>query len=149
MNEEEILEALQQEFYQTNKIYCNLEPVFIITTEDKLRLCLQNAIDLLGTKREWWTPSALLVTLVLALTTAEFKEKFVFPAATWQAFFLLLVLVSLIWTAKAIWKATRVEVSVESIVSEIKQLPIENKKSTKLSRFTEFLKKLFPTGKKQ
>ena len=122
MNEEEkFAEALQQKFLQTNKIHSNLEQVVIVTTEDKVRLCLHKSIDRLGTKREWWTPVALLITLVLALTTAEFKDQFTIPAATWQAFFLLLTAASFIWTGVAIWKATRVQVSVESIVSEIKQ----------------------------
>ena len=122
MNEGEISEEiLQQKLYQTNAIHWNLEQVVIVTTEDKLRLCLQNAIDRLGAKRAWWTPSALLVTLTVAQTTAEFKDQLGVSAATWQAVFLLLALVSLIWTVWAVWKATRVKVSVESIVSEIKQ----------------------------
>ena len=146
MNEEEKFEeAIQQKFYQTSKIHWNLESVFIITTEDKLRLCLHKNIDRLNVKRKWWTPLALFVSLLLALTTAEFKEQFTIPAATWQAFFLLLAVVSLIWTVMAIWKAKGVKVSVESIVSEIKQPPTEDKKSTKTikSRVTEFLKNLF------
>ena len=122
MNEGEISEeTLQQKLYQTNTIHWNLEQVVIVTTEDKLRLCLQNAIDRLGAKREWWTPSALLVTLILALTTTEFKDQFDIPAATWLAIFLIAAAVTFLWTIKAIWKATRVKVSIESIVSEIKQ----------------------------
>ena len=126
MNEDEtFVEVLQQEFLQAKKIYRNLEQVVIVTTEDKLRLCLHKAIGNLGTKREWWTPVALLVTLVLTLTTAEFKDRFAIPAATWRAFFLLLTVISFIWTVVALWKAVRVKVSVESIVSEIKQQPTE------------------------
>ena len=126
MNEEETLEeALYQQVRRTNTIHWNLEQDTIITTEDKLSLCLYKNIDRLDVKRKWWTPSALLVTLVLALTTAEFKDQFAIPAATWQAFFLLLVVVTVLWTVVAIWKATRVKVSVESIVSEIKQHPAE------------------------
>jgi hypothetical protein len=126
MNEEETFEeVLQQEFLQAKKIYRNLEQVVIVTTEDKLRICLQNAIAHLGTKREWWTPVALLVTLALTLTTAEFKDQLAIPAATWKAFFLFLTVASLIWTIVAIWKAFRVKVSVESIISEIKQQPSE------------------------
>ena len=122
MNEEgKFEEVLQQKFYQTSKIHWSLEPVFIITTEDKLKLCLYKSIDCLDAKRKWWTPSALFVTLVLALTTTEFKEQFSIPSATWQAVFLILAAASLIWAVAAIWKACRVRVSVESIVSEIKQ----------------------------
>lgn len=122
MNEEETFaQELGQRFRQTNTIHWNLEQVVIVTTEDKLRLCLQNAIDRLDAKRKWWTPAALLVTLVLALTTTEFKDQFAIPAATWQAIFLILAGGSLIWAFVAIWKASRVKVSVESIVSEIKQ----------------------------
>ena len=126
MNEGETFEeTLHQQVRQTNTIHWNLEQDTIITTEDKLRLCLHNAIDRLDAKRKWWTPSALLVTLILALTTTEFKKQFTIPAATWQAFFLLVAVVSLIWTVMAIWKAKGVKVSVESIVSEIKQQPVE------------------------
>ena len=124
MNEEETLEEiLQQKFYQTSKVHWNLEPVFIITTEDKLKLCLYKSIDYLDAKRKWWTPSALFVTLVLALTTTEFKDQFAIPAATWQAVFLILTAASLIWAVVAIWKAHRIKISVEAIVSEIKQPP--------------------------
>ena len=126
MNEEDTLEeALRQKFHQTNKIYWNLESAFIITTQDKLRLCLQNAIGRLDAKRKWWTPLATLLTLVLALTTTEFKDQFTIPAATWHAFFLILTGASLIWAVEAIWKAIRVKISIESIVSEIKQQPTE------------------------
>ena len=127
MSEEATFEESRQEFHQKYKIrwHSNLDQVVIAITEDRLKLCLHKAIGNLGTKREWWTPVALLVTLVLTLTTAEFKDRFALPAATWQAFFLLLTVASLIWTIAAIWKAVRVKVSVESIVSEIKQQPPE------------------------
>ncbi len=121
MNEKEKFAEALQKLQEANKIHWNLEQVVIVTTEDKLQLYLQNAIDNLGTKREWWTPVALLVTLVLTLTTADFKDQFAIPAATWQAFFLLLTVASFIWTGVAIWKTTRVDVSVESILAEIKQ----------------------------
>ena len=148
MNEEEKFEeTIQKKFYETSKIHWNLESVFIITTEDKLRLCLHKNIDRLDVKRKWWTPLALFVSLLLALTTAEFKEQFTIPAATWLAIFYILAAVSLVLAIVAGWKAQGVKVSVESIVSEIKQPPTEDKKSTKLSRFIEFWKKLF--GKKQ
>ncbi len=126
MNEEgTFAQELYQRFRQTNTIHWNLEQVVIVTTEDKLRLCLQNAIDRLDAKRKWWTPLATLLTLVLALTTTEFKDQFTIPAATWQAIFLILTGASLIWAVVAIWKAIRVKISIESIVSEIKQQPTE------------------------
>ena len=127
MNEGETFEeTLHQQVRQTNTIHWNLEQDTIITTEDKLRLCLHNAIDRLDAKRKWWTPSALLVTLILALTMTEFKDQFAIPAATWRAIFLILTGGSIIWALVAICKAIRVKISVESIVSEIKQSPTEN-----------------------
>ncbi len=126
MREKETFEeTLQQQFRQSYKIHWNLEQDVIVTTEDRLKLCLHKAIGNLGTKREWWTPVALLVTLVLTLTTADFKDRFAIPAATWHAFFLLLTLGSLVWSIVAICKAFKVKVSVESIVLEIKQRPTE------------------------
>ena len=143
MNEEEKFEeTIQRKFNQTSKIHWNLESVFIITTEDKLRLCLHKNIDRLDVKRKWATPSALLVSLLLALTTADFKDLFI-PSEAWLAIFLIAAVVSFFWTIKAIWKTIGVEVSVESIISEIKQ-PTANKESTKTikSRVIEFLKNL-------
>ena len=122
MNESEISEeTLQQKLYQTNTIHWNLEQVVIVTTEDKLRLCLRNTIDRLDTKRKWWTPLATVLTLVLALTTTEFKDQFTIPAATWQAIFLILTGGSIIWAVVAICKAIRVKISIESIVSKFPQ----------------------------
>ena len=121
MNEEETFEETLQKFQQANKIHWNLEQVVIVTTEDKLRLCLLKTIDRLDAKRKWWTPLSVFVTLVLTLTTTEFKDRFDIPAATWQAFFLLLTVASFIWAVVAIWKATRVEISIESILAEVKQ----------------------------
>ena len=143
MNEEEKFEeTIQRKFNQTSKIHWNLESVFIITTEDKLRLCLHKNIDRLDVKRKWATPLALLVSLLLALTTADFKDLFI-PSEAWLAIFLIAAVVSFFWTIKAIWKTIGVEVSVESIISEIKQ-PTANKESTKTikSRVIEFLKNL-------
>ena len=143
MNEEEKFEeTIQRKFNQTSKIHWNLESVFIITTEDKLRLCLHKNIDRLDVKRKWATPLALLVSLLLALTTADFKDRFI-PSEAWLAIFLIAAVVSFFWTIKAIWKTIGVEVSVESIISEIKQ-PTANKESTKTikSRVIEFLKNL-------
>ena len=144
MNEEEKFEeTLQKPLDQKlRKHLSNLGQGTIFTTEDRIQLCLQNAIDRLKAKGECWTPLALSATLILTLTTAEFKDLFI-PSETWLAIFLIATAASLIWTGRAIWKAIQVKVSVESIISCIKQQPPEDKKSTKLSRFTEFLKKLF------
>ena len=144
MNEGETFEeTLQKPLDQKLRTHLsNLSQGTIVTTEDRIQLCLQNAIDRLKAKGECWTPLALSATLILTLTTAEFKDLFI-PSETWLAIFLFATAVSLIWTSRAIWKAARVKVSVESIVSCIKQQPLEDKRSTKLSRLTEFLKKLF------
>ena len=123
MNEEEKFKEPSQKFHQEYEIrwHSNLDQVGIAITEDRLKLCLHKAIGNLGARRGWWTPLALLVTLVLALTTAEFKDQFTVPAARWHAIFLILAAISLGWTIVAIYKAVKVKVSVESIVSEIKQ----------------------------
>lgn len=127
MSEEETFEETLQKFHQGNKIhwYPNLEQVGIAITEDRLKLCLHKAIDRLDAKRRWWTPLSVFVTLVLTLTTTEFKDQFVFSAATWEAIFLISVVITFYLTIKAICKAVRVKVSVESIISEIKQQPPE------------------------
>ena len=128
MNEEEKFEeTLQRPLDQKLREHLsNLGQGTIFTTEDRIQLCLHKNIDRLDVKRKWWTPLGLSVSLLLALTTAEFKDQFAIPAATWHAFFLFSALFSLIWTVRAIWKAKGIKVSVESIVSCIKQQPTES-----------------------
>ena len=53
MNEEETFQEIVRKFQQINKIHWNLEQNVIITTEDKLKLCLYKAIDRLDAKRKW------------------------------------------------------------------------------------------------
>ena len=127
MNEEEKFKEPSQKFHQEYEIrwHSNLDQVGIAITEDRLKLCLYKAIDRLDVKRKWWTPLSVFVTLVLALITTEFKDQFVFSPATWEAIFVISAGITFYLTIKAIWKATRVEVSVESILAEIKQQPPE------------------------
>ena len=116
-------DAVRQKFRETSEVHLNLEQVIIVTTEDKLRLCLLNAVDRLDVKRKWWTPLSVFATLILALTTTEFQDRFAISATTWQAVFLILATVTLIWSVVAVWQATRIEVSVKSIASELKRQP--------------------------
>ena len=99
----------------------------MITTEDKIRLCMSQHAGRLAVKQAWVAPASLLVTIVLVLLTADFHDAFSVEKASWKAVFLLTALLSLIWSVYSVYHAIKTTTSVDTIVDELKQSsPNEN-----------------------
>lgn len=111
-----------QEFSRRLTIHKSLEQEVVVTTVDKVRLCLMANQDCLRARREWVTPLSLLLTVLAALFATDFKE-FVLAAAVWEAIFVLGAAASFVWLVIAganAWR-NRSLGGVERIVSELKQ----------------------------
>ena len=121
-------QAFGEDLVQKSSVHINLKQDVIITTEDKLRLCLGSAISKLTLRRGWWMPVSILLTIALVFATTTFHETFSIPPATWEAIFLLCGAGCGIWTIVAIFKAVRANASVDSIVDELKLKTKELKK---------------------
>jgi len=67
----------------------NVKQELVITTVDKLKLCLIEYKEHLRSRREWIGPAGILVALIAALVAADFKEALGVGAPTWEALFLL------------------------------------------------------------
>ncbi len=99
-------------------IHVNLAQDVIVTTADKVKLCLSEHLGRMEKKRAWMTPLAALVTIVITFVTATFKD-WVLSAAVWCAVFLIAGVISLFWLLYAILQAIK-STKIEDIVEELK-----------------------------
>ena len=82
---------------QVGAVYTNLTSEVIKITSDKLKLILTQHFSNIEKRKEWWTPLSLLLTLLIIFPTTEFKDSLSFKASSWQAFFMMLLFLTLIW----------------------------------------------------
>jgi hypothetical protein len=80
-----------------DQIRSNVKSDLIEITSDKLENILLKHLERMGLKRSWITPCTLLVTAILAVTTASFSKRFGIEGSVWQAFFVLIALIALVW----------------------------------------------------
>lgn len=88
---------LNDEFSKNMTVHKNVEQEIIITTSDKIELVLIKTKEILTSQRDWWTPFGLLLAFVTTFCTADFKEFAGITKDTWEALFILLTIVALIW----------------------------------------------------
>jgi hypothetical protein len=100
---------------------------FIKTTEDKVRLCLNEKIDELSStihnKESWATPLGIFSTIIVVFVTTEFRD-WVLLSGTWNTIFIIAAIATFIWLFVTVCKAlksrkrTKSEI-VNSIIMEI------------------------------
>ncbi len=78
-------------------VHTNNEQTLINITEDKLRLALLEHLSKLESKRRWHVPLGVLLALIPAVLTSEFKDVASVDKATWKAFFMFTSLGAGIW----------------------------------------------------
>lgn len=84
------------ESYGRVEVYENLDQEVIITTTDKVKLCLIEHRRALRAQWDWVTPLGILISLIPSLVAADFQNKG-FKAETWEAIFIVASIVSGIW----------------------------------------------------
>ena len=90
--------GLTDQMARESTITTNVGQELIAVTKDRLELCLIRHRERLESRQRWLLPLGILVPIVLALLTTDFKDSLGIKASTWQAVFLLLATVSTIWT---------------------------------------------------
>lgn len=121
MNAQDSQINLQEDFSKKLTIHKSLDQEVLVTTVDKVRLCLMTHKDRLTAKREWTLPASLLVTLVTAILAAEFSNVLL-DAAVWQSLFILAAILSFVWLVFSLGKAWRCRKAgdIEEIVENLK-----------------------------
>lgn len=111
--------SIASQLVNVERVHINVSQEVIITTEDKVRLCLSEHLKRMEKKRGWIAPLGILMAIVLTLVTTTFKE-FGLSAATWQAIFIVGAVLSGVWLVWSIREAQRSQ-KIEDIVAELKK----------------------------
>lgn len=96
------IESIGPELLRDSDLQLNLRQTIIVVTEDKALLCLKDHESQIGRAREWVAPASVLVAILLALLSADFKDTFGVSAAVWTAFFWLVALFAFVWLVTAV-----------------------------------------------
>jgi hypothetical protein len=117
----------KKEMAEKLTVHTNLGQEVVVTTVDKLRLCLIQNRDYLTIKREWLTPLGIFLTLLTTLVAADFRQ-FIFKADVWVAIYVIGALTSFVWFGSSAYKAwdNRGRGSIDDIVEELKPKDMES-----------------------
>jgi uncharacterized membrane protein (DUF485 family) len=122
----EITASLASQLITISEVNLNLSQGIIITTEDKVHICLSEHLKRMEKKNGWIAPFGIFVTIIIVLLTSTFKD-FVLDSATWRAIFIITGVISFGWLAKSIYEA-RHSKQLDDIVNELKKgAQIKNK----------------------
>jgi len=104
----------------------NVEQVFIVTTEDKVRICLNRHLDRVERRRDWIAPLGVLITLVVTLVTTTFRDLWLSKDA-WQALFIFAAFGAAVWLMRALVALyTEAKTSMDSVILEMKTSAVAN-----------------------
>lgn len=100
-------------------VYLNTKQRVIVITEDRAEICLRDHYEMLRRERDWQTPAAFLITLIVTLVTTQFHD-FLIPKDAWFAAFVIAAIVAALWLARTLMYL-RKRTTVRDILSAMKQ----------------------------
>ncbi len=115
----EITESLASQLITVSEVSLNVSQGIIITTEDKIRICLSEHLKRMEKKKGWLTPLGIFATIIVALVTSTFKDIGL-DSATWHAIFIITGFISFGWLVWSINEARQSE-KLEDIIIELKK----------------------------
>ncbi|CAM3942465.1 MULTISPECIES: hypothetical protein [Paenibacillus] len=83
----------------TTSIHTHLNQEILVITADKLELALAEHQKWVRIKTDWITPASIFLSSLAAIVAADFKNYAFINAETWESMFLLICIVSFIWTS--------------------------------------------------
>jgi hypothetical protein len=111
-------ELLIQEFLGAEELHINVDQTVIITTEDKLELCLNKHLKKAERKTAWLAPGSIFLAVLATLLTTSFKD-FILSAEAWKAIFIIVDIATFAWFIIALCLAGN-SVGVKDIIEELK-----------------------------
>ena len=115
------------------ELFINFNQQIIITTEDKLKICLDENLKKAEKKYDWIAPLGILIAIIIAFVTATFKN-IIFSSETWKAIFFIGGITTFIWLIIAL-KHAFVKINSDHIISDIKTSQTDSEKQSHV--FTE------------
>jgi hypothetical protein len=103
----------------------NLDQTVVRITEDKIKLILQEDFKKIDDKKSWIAPFGILISLIAAYFTTDFKNALSVPAQTWQAVWIISMLIIFGWLAVSVIKAlyatfSKNAITIDQIVRRLK-----------------------------
>ena len=102
-------------------VHSNLQQEIIQITDDKLRLALDDHIRRREDGKSWIGPFGIMMAVIIAFCTAEFKMAWGIPAAAWQAVFIGVGIASAGWLINCVIRFFRGP-SIDDLMKRIKNL---------------------------
>jgi hypothetical protein len=101
-------------------VHQNVRQEIIVTTMDKLEICLMKHRSYLAARWEWIGPLGLCVSLVTTLVAAQFQQMGLSPE-TWKALYVIASILSGAWTILFIIRAIKASRSggIEALIDKI------------------------------
>lgn len=113
------IDSISPQLVNVSEVHLNVDQEVIITTEDKIRICLSDYMKKMEKKRSWITPLAIFITIIIAFSTSTFKDIGL-DASTWRAIFIIAGIISFGWLILSVREAKQ-SIKLEDIVSELKK----------------------------
>lgn len=104
--------------YSKLEIFPDLNQDVIVTTEDRLKLKLIDYQGKLGKKKDWTAPLSIALTIILVLVTTKFQD-FILPKDTWYAFFIIVLIISIVWFLFSLKHAFS-SITIQDLINDIK-----------------------------
>jgi hypothetical protein len=114
-----VIGALAGGIIQNTKVHINLSQNAIVTTEDKVRLCLYNYLSRMERRNAWVAPAGIFITLVVTLISTKFQDV-ILDAPTWRALFILSGIVAALWLIRTLVQANRAP-SMDDVIRDMKR----------------------------
>jgi hypothetical protein len=108
---------------EVGKTYINTRQEVIVITKDRTELCLMRYMGRLEQRRGWIAPISLLVPVMAALLTSDFKAVYGLDAATWHALFILVAGFAAVWLVIAAVRALRSPITISVLLAEFAKEP--------------------------
>ena len=116
---------INEEIFESSNIYTNISQEIVITTEDKIRLCLLEYKDVLKAQREWIAPAGIFIALVTTLIATDFKQLLNLSPDVWKALFIFCSIICFLFLLKALRDVLKYRGyrDIEIIIEKLKQSP--------------------------
>jgi hypothetical protein len=113
------------ELSQGSIVSKNVNQEVIVTTRDRVHLCLIKHQTNLQSRQDWLVPFGILLTIILTLTTADFKKDALgVDGDTWRALFLMGLIVTTVWLVITGRRAINTSATaVEDVINNMRTPP--------------------------
>lgn len=114
---------LDKELLESSVVHRNVGQEFVLTTSDKIRICLREHQEAIKAQNDWITPLGILLSLVASLVAADFKQFLGLTADIWKAMFIFGAIFCFAWLVYAIYLAfsLRKTSSIEHLIEKLKK----------------------------